>query len=45
VVARDAPNAVTRVSQYCQEHARCDVLTVSDPDLTLQPAAATLSAS
>jgi hypothetical protein len=45
VVARDAPNAAARVSQYCQEHARCDVLTVSDPDLTLQPATATLSAS
>lgn len=28
VVGRDAPDAVVRVGQYCQEHASCDVLTV-----------------
>lgn len=32
VVGRDAPDAVVRVGQYCQEHAGCDVLTVSGPD-------------
>jgi len=32
VVGRDAPGAVVRVGQYCQEHAACDVLTVSGPD-------------
>lgn len=32
VVGRDAPDAVVRVGQYCQEHAACDVLTVSSPD-------------
>ena len=34
VVGRDAPDAVVRVGQYCQEHAGCDVLTVSGPDET-----------
>jgi len=37
VVGRDAPDAVVRVSQYCQEHALCDILTVSGPDDQLQP--------
>ncbi len=32
VVGRDAPDADVRVGQYCQEHAGCDVLTVSGPD-------------
>jgi len=32
VVGRDAPNALLRVGQYCQEHAECDVLTVSGPE-------------
>ncbi|MHB1475376.1 MAG: hypothetical protein ACYCV4_17490 [Dermatophilaceae bacterium] len=32
VVGRDAPDAAVRVGQYCQEHAGCDVLTVSGPD-------------
>ena len=32
VVGRDAPDAVVRVGQYCQEHAACDVLTVSGPE-------------
>ncbi|MEO7448806.1 MAG: universal stress protein [Humibacillus sp.] len=32
VVGRDAPGAIVRVGQYCQEHASCDVLTVSGPD-------------
>ena len=40
VVGRDAPDAVVRVGQYCQEHALCDVLTVSGPDSQLEPAAA-----
>jgi len=30
--------AVVRVGQYCQEHALCDVLTVSGPDSQLEPA-------
>ena len=34
VVGRDAPDADVRVGQYCQEHADCDVLTVSGPDQT-----------
>lgn len=39
VVGRDAPDALVRVGQYCQEHAGCDVLTVSGPDETeLAPA-------
>jgi hypothetical protein len=38
VVGRDAPSAVVRVGQYCQEHALCDVLTVSGPDSNLAPA-------
>ena len=38
VVGRDAPDAVVRVGQYCQEHALCDVLTVSGPDSQLEPA-------
>lgn len=32
VVGRDSPDATVRVGQYCQEHAACDVLTVSGPD-------------
>ena len=32
VVGRDSPDALVRVGQYCQEHACCDVLTVSGPD-------------
>ena len=32
VVGRDAPDAPVRVGQYCQEHAGCDVLTVSGPE-------------
>jgi hypothetical protein len=38
VVGRDAPDAVDSVGKYCQEHACCDVLTVADPDSSLQPA-------
>jgi len=38
VVGRDAPASVVRVGQYCQEHALCDVLTVSGADTQLQPA-------
>jgi hypothetical protein len=38
VVGRDAPSAVVRVGQYCQEHALCDVLTVSGADSNLAPA-------
>ncbi len=38
VVGRDAPDAVVRVGQYCQEHAGCDVLTVSGPDSEVQSA-------
>ena len=34
VVGRDAPDADVRVGQYCQEHAVCDVLTVSGPEDT-----------
>lgn len=34
VVGRDAPDAAVRVGQYCQEHAACDVLTVSGPEDT-----------
>lgn len=34
VVGRDSPEATVRVGQYCQEHAGCDVLTVSGPDDT-----------
>jgi len=34
VVGRDSPDATVRVGQYCQEHAECDVLTVSGPDDT-----------
>src|SRR5450759_5429744 len=41
VVGRDAPDAVDRVGQYCQEHALCDVLTVSGPDSLLEPAGGT----
>ena len=41
VVGRDAPTAVVRVGQYCQEHALCDVLTVSGPDSLLEPAGGT----
>jgi hypothetical protein len=39
VVGRDAPDSVVRVGQYCQEHAGCDVLTVSGPD-DVQPLSA-----
>jgi hypothetical protein len=35
VVGRDAPDAVLAVGKYCQEHARCDVLTVTGPDPSL----------
>jgi hypothetical protein len=46
VVARDAPDSLTRVGQFCQEHASCDVLTVSDPDPSLGAAlGTTVSAS
>ena len=38
VVGRDAPTAVVRVGQYCQEHASCDVLTVSGPEAKLESA-------
>jgi hypothetical protein len=38
VVGRDAPDAVVAVGKYCQEHAWCDVLTVTGPDTSLQPA-------
>jgi hypothetical protein len=38
VVGRDAPDTVSSVGKYCQEHAGCDVLTVAGPDLSLQPA-------
>ncbi|HEX7537357.1 MAG TPA: hypothetical protein VF391_10165 [Dermatophilaceae bacterium] len=38
VVGRDAPDAVEPVGKYCQEHACCDVLTVTGPDRSLQPA-------
>jgi len=38
VVGRDAPAAVVRVGQYCQEHAQCDVLTVTGPESQLHPA-------
>ena len=45
VVGRDALNADVRVGQYCQEHAGCDVLTVSGPDdAQLVPAGRTASA-
>jgi hypothetical protein len=37
VVGRDAPDAVEAVGKYCQEHAGCDVLTVTGPDLSAQP--------
>ena len=36
VVGRDAPDAVDPVGEYCQQHAFCDVLTVADPDSSLQ---------
>ncbi|MEO8517904.1 MAG: hypothetical protein ABI438_01900 [Dermatophilaceae bacterium] len=35
VVGRDAPTAVVRVGQYCQEHAQCDVLTIKGPESQL----------
>lgn len=41
VVGRDAPDAVVAVGKYCQEHAWCDVLTVTGPDPCSQPAGAT----
>ena len=31
-VGGDAPDAPVRVGQYCQEHAGCDVRTVSGPE-------------
>jgi hypothetical protein len=37
VVGRDAPDAVEAVGKYCQEHAGCDVLTVTGPDLSARP--------
>lgn len=45
VVGRDAPDSVARVGQYCQEHASCDVLTVSGPDSQLEPAEGTVLAT
>ena len=41
VVGRDAPDAVDLVGHYCQEHACCDVLTVTGPSLSLQSAGRT----
>ena len=41
VVGRDASDADVLVGKYCQEHAFCDVLTVTGPDPTLQPAGGT----
>jgi len=41
VVGRDAPDAVDCVGRYCQEHASCDVLTVADPDPSLELAGGT----
>jgi hypothetical protein len=41
VVGRDAPDAVVPVGKFCQEHAWCDVLTVTGPDTWLQPAGGT----
>jgi hypothetical protein len=41
VVGRDAPDSVARVGQYCQEHAACDVLTVTGPNSELEPAGGT----
>ena len=41
VVGRDAPDSVARVGQYCQEHASCDVLTVTGPNSQLEPAGGT----
>jgi hypothetical protein len=41
VVGRDAPDAVVPVGKYCQEHAWCDVLTVTSPDTSFQPAGGT----
>jgi len=41
VVGRDAPDSVDSVGKYCQEHAFCDVLTVTGPELLLQHAGAT----
>lgn len=38
VVGRDAPDAAMPVGKYCQEHACCDVLTVTHPDSSFQPA-------
>jgi hypothetical protein len=38
VVGRDAPDAPEPVGKYCQEHACCDVLTVTGLDRSLQPA-------
>jgi hypothetical protein len=45
VVGRDAPSAVVRVGQYCQENAQCDVLTVTGPDSQLDPAENTSTAT
>jgi len=41
VVGRDAPDAISSVGKYCQEHAFCDVLTVADPDFSLLPVGST----
>jgi hypothetical protein len=38
VVGRDARDAVEAVGKYCQEHAGCDVLTVTGPNLSAQQA-------
>jgi len=45
VVGRDAPAAVVRVGQYCQEHASCDVLTISGPDSQLEVAGGATAAT
>jgi hypothetical protein len=37
VVGRDAPDAAESVGKYCQQHARCDVLTVADPHALPEP--------
>jgi hypothetical protein len=41
VVGRDAPDAVVPVGKYCQEHACCDVLTVTGPGPSLPRAGGT----
>jgi len=41
VVGRDAPDAAVSVGKYCQDHAWCDVLTVTGVDPSPQHAAGT----